>query len=104
MALWLIGNKELTAVGVGPTVGHRDNASLVVLQGVVDFISKLAIGRREDGLATFAGACWVTCRMGWPGVEKDGLGIAMRMEGGATVSACGLFAAILCWCSGEEED
>lgn len=101
MALWLIGNKELTAVGVGPTVGHRDNASLVVLQGVVDFISKLAIGRREDGLATFAGACWVTCRMGWPGVEKDGLGIAMRMEGGATVSACGLFAATLCWCSGE---
>jgi hypothetical protein len=58
--VWLVGDEKLAAIGVWAAVGHGDDAALVVLQGVVDFVWELAVGGCKDGLAALPCACGVT--------------------------------------------
>lgn len=64
MWVFVVGDKELAAIGVGPTVCHRYNATLGVLQRVCDFIRKLAIRTRKYAFAAFASPGGITALCG----------------------------------------
>lgn len=61
----LVGDEELRPIAVGPAIGHRQDATLAVLQAVIDLVGELAVGGSIDALPALACACWVTCKSNW---------------------------------------
>lgn len=60
MRVLVICDEELAAICILATVGHGDNATLGVLEGINDFIWKLAVWGRVYAFATLACASRVT--------------------------------------------
>lgn len=62
-------SRRAPTVGVGAAVGHADNASLVVLEGIGDFIGEFAIGGVVYRLASLSCPCGIAtlqpCSLAW---------------------------------------
>lgn len=64
----VVGDKELAAICIWPTVCHGHDATLGVLEGVSYFVWELAIRSWKDAFATFASPCGIAalhCRPFW---------------------------------------
>ena len=88
------GDKELTPVGVGPGVGHAENASARVLQGRIDLVLELfAI----DGGAAATRAGWVAAlnhEVGDDAVEDGLVVVAAANQRGEVFARLGGVAGV----------
>lgn len=69
--MFVVGDKKLATIGIGPTVCHRYNATLGVLERVNNFIRKLPVRSRKDAFAAFASPCGITALRRKPSSLKN---------------------------------
>lgn len=102
------GDEELAPVGVGPGIGHAEDARAGVLERRVDLVLELFA---KDGAAATAGAGRVAAldhEVGDDAVEDGGVVVAAADEGGEVLAGLGGVGgvefdgegALLCGCRG----